>query len=79
MRALGGCVPTVQNTVFVGFRQEPAISANFSTSVEIVIMRPTPAARARATTRVAIGGEIGKIEMAMAVDQHGLARRVGPA
>ena len=33
-------------------------------------MRPMPAACARADDAVEFGGEIRKIEMAMAVDQH---------
>ena len=41
------------------------------TRVEIVTMRPTPAARARADDGVELVGEVRKIEMAMAVDQHG--------
>ncbi len=38
-------------------------------------MRPTPAARARADHGVELVGEVRKIEMAVAVDQHG--RRIG--
>ena len=37
-------------------------------------MRPIPAASARATMRVEIVGEIRKIEMAMAIDQHRLVQ-----
>jgi hypothetical protein len=38
--------------------------------VEIVIRRPTPAARARATISASSAREIGKVEMAMGVDEH---------
>ena len=47
-------------------------SACRRTRVEMVTMRPMPAA-SRARPRVELGGEVGKIEMAMAVDQHGHA------
>ena len=40
------------------------------TRVEMVTISPTPAARARVEHRVEIGAELGKIEMAVAVDQH---------
>ena len=42
------------------------------TRVEMVTMRPIPAVSARATMRVEIVGKIRKVEVAVAVDEHGL-------
>jgi len=42
------------------------------TRVEIVTMRPMPADSARGDDGVEIFGEIGKVEMAVAIDQHGV-------
>ena len=70
-----GWVPTEQKTS--GKRSAIASrSACRATRVEIVTMRPMPAARARADDGVELVGEIGKIEMAVAVDQHGYLRRL---
>ena len=60
-------------------RRSPALASNRLTRVEIVTMRPTPAAWARATIAAALLGEIRKIEMAMAVDQHQASQRFRPA
>ncbi len=69
--ALCGWVPTEQKTS--GNRSAMASrSACCFTRVEIVTMRPIAGRRARADDGVELAGKIRKIEMAMAVDQHGV-------
>jgi hypothetical protein len=52
-------------------RRSSSPPSNWSSRVQIVSIVPIPAAKARADHGIALRREIGKIEMAMAIDQHG--------
>ena len=62
--------PDGAKNVFIGFG-DPAIDSKAFVCVEIVIIRLSPAARARSITASTLASKIREIEVAMAVNQHG--------